>query len=54
MQFVDKLHHPSFVRHRYEQAFEITHPPNARNKRVQSIGGHLHWNADRVSSLRHE
>jgi hypothetical protein len=54
MQFVNQLDHPSFVRHRYEQAVEIAHPPNAGNERIQSIGWHLHGNADRVSSLRRE
>jgi redox-sensitive bicupin YhaK (pirin superfamily) len=54
VQFVNQLRHPDLVWHRYEQAVEIGHPPHARNKRIKSIGGNLHWNADRISSLRQE
>ena len=54
MQFVNQLDHAGFVRHRYEQAVEVGHLSNARNKRGQSISWHLHRNADRISSLRHE
>jgi hypothetical protein len=54
VQFVYQLRHPGFVRHRYKQAVDIGHRPHARNKRVESMGGNLHRNADRISSLRHE
>jgi hypothetical protein len=54
MQFVNQLDHPSLVRHRYEKAVEIGHASNARKKRIQSVGWHLHGNADRLSSLRRE
>jgi hypothetical protein len=54
MQFVDQLRHSGFVRHRYEQAIEVGHLPHARNKHIEPIGGDLHRNADRISSLGRE
>jgi hypothetical protein len=54
VQFVNQLDHASFVRHRYEQAVEIGHPPNARNKCSKSIGRNLHGNTDGISALRCE